>query len=546
MKRIGRIRPGAGWLALLPLSFLLLAYFYPLAHILQVSITWGALNLPAGWARALGFTFTQAVLSTLLTVIVGLPGAAALARYDFPARRLLSVLTGVPFVLPTVVVAAAFNAVLGPRSPLNALLVTLGLPTLDLRYSLVAILLAHIFYNLTLVIRFVGTFWESLDPRLEEAARMLGASRWRAWADVTLPLLAPALGAAALLTFIFCFTSFGVILILGGPRFATLEVEIYRQTVQYLNLPAAAVLALLQLGFTLGLTLAYTRLQAHLSRPLEFRRAETLRRPPRRWEAVALYAYLALLGLWIGLPLLTLVARSLSEGGRYYLALFENPRRALFYVPPVVAVRNSLSLGLATTGLALLLGLPAALALRQQRRGWLFDALLMLPLGTSAVTLGLGYLLSWNRPPLDLRGSPLLLWMAHTLVALPFVVRNLLPALNAIRPQLREAALILGAPPRRVFWDVDLPLIWRALLVGAMFAFTISLGEFSATVLLTRPDWPTIPVAIYRFLGLPGAANYGQAMAMSTLLMGVCTIAFIIGENLRPPSEVKGELGMEA
>jgi len=526
---------GRELLFLPPLLFLLLAYFYPLLRMLQVSAQWGALTWPAHLGRLIGFTAGQALLSTLLTLLLGLPGAAAFARYEFPGRRWLGLLTGVPFVLPTVVVAAAFNAVLGPRSPLNALLLTLGLPTLDLRYSLAAILMAHVFYNLTLVIRIVGTFWAGLDERLVEAARTLGASPLRAWVTVTLPLLLPALGAAALLTFIFCFTSFGVVLILGGPRFATLEVEIYRQTVQYLNLAAAAVLALIQLGFTLALTLIYTRLQGRLTRPLDLRQAEGLRRHPRRGEALALYAYLTLLLAGIGLPLLTLVLRSLAEGGQYYLALFENPRRSLFYVPPVTAVRNSLSLGLATTALALLLGLPAALALRQHQRGWLFDALLMLPLGTSAVTLGLGYLLSWNRPPLDLRGSPVLLGMAHTLVALPFVVRALLPALNAIRPALHEAAATLGAPPGRVFWDVDLPLSWRALLVGALFAFTISLGEFSATALLTRPDWPTIPIAIYRFLGLPGAANYGQAMAMATLLMAVCVLVFIVSEGLRPP-----------
>lgn len=536
MNKRRRFRPGAGWLALLPLAFLVPAYLYPLARILHVSLGWGALSMPAQAFRVMGFTLAQALLSTLLTLLLGLPGAAAFARYEFRARPLLSVLTGVPFVLPTIVVAAAFNAVLGPRSPLNTLLGALGLPALDLRYSLAAILLAHVFYNLTLVIRFVGTFWASLDPRLEEAARMLGASRVRAWFDVTLPLLMPALGAAALLTFIFCFTSFGVILILGGPRFATLEVEIYRQTVQYLNLPAAAVLALMQLGLTLGLTLAYTRLQTQLSRPLDWRRAGYVRRPPRGAETLLLYGYGVALVLFIGLPLATLVSRSLNENGRYYLALFENPRRSLFYVPPLMAVRNSLGLGLVTTGTALLLGVPAAIALRRQRRGWLLDALLMLPLGTSAVTLGLGYLLAWNRPPFDLRGSPVLLWMAHTLVALPFVIRNVLPALNAIRPHLREAAATLGASPWRVFWTIDLALAWRALLVGALFAFTISLGEFSATALLSRPDFPTIPVAIYRFLGLPGAANYGQAMAMASLLMLVCTAAFILAEHLRPPS----------
>jgi thiamine transport system permease protein len=157
----------------------------------------------------------------------------------------------------------------------------------------------------------------------------------------------------------------------------------------------------------------------------------------------------------------------------------------------------------------------------------------MLPLGTSAVTLGLGYIVALDEPPLNLRTSPLLVILAHTLVALPFVVRSVLPALRSIRPQLREAAAVMGASPWRVWREVDLPIVARAILVGAVFAFTVSMGEFGATSLIARPERPTMPVAIYRFLSRPGLVNYGQALAMSTLLMLVCTVGFLIIERFR-------------
>lgn len=532
---------------LLPaLLFLLIFYFYPLAAIFRASLGAG-IPLAAlverlatgGTLRLLGFTIGQAFASTALTLLVGLPGAYLFARYDFPGKALLNALTTVPFVLPTVVVAAAFTALIGPRSSLNALLMSaLGLerPPLDFRYTLGAILLAHVFYNTTLVLRLVGSFWANLDPRLAEAARTLGAPPWQVFWRVTLPLLRPALSAAALLVFIFCFTSFGVILILGGPRFATLEVAIYRQTVQFADLPLAAALALIQILCTLGLTLIYARLQVRLSRPLELRPAEsTLRRPHHPGELAFVIAGLTLVLGCLGLPLLTLAVRSLEGGAHFYTALAENPRGSIFYVPPLAALSNSLRFAAGTTGLALSLGLPAALALQRERRGWLVDALFMLPLGTSAVTLGLGYLIALGRPPLNLRGTPLLIICAHTLVALPFVVRSLLPALQAIRPALREAAATLGAPPFRVFVTVDLPIIWRALAVSAIFAFTVSMGEFGATSMIARPELPTLPIAIYRFLALPGALNYGQALAMSTLLMAVCAAGFIAIERLRPP-----------
>jgi thiamine transport system permease protein len=237
----------------------------------------------------------------------------------------------------------------------------------------------------------------------------------------------------------------------------------------------------------------------------------------------------------LALPLITLVVRSLSSGWRYYTALFENPRHGVFYVPPMAAVGNSVRVALMTTGLAVFLGLLTSIALFRQRRGWLVDALFMLPLGTSSVTLGLGYLLAMDRPPLALRGTELLIVLAHTLVALPFVIRSVLPAFQSIRPELREAAALLGASPLRVMGEVDLPIAWRALVVGAIFAFTISMGEFGATSMIARPELPTIPIAIYRFLSRPGAMNYGQALAMSTILMGVCVVGFVAIDRLRPP-----------
>jgi thiamine transport system permease protein len=157
----------------------------------------------------------------------------------------------------------------------------------------------------------------------------------------------------------------------------------------------------------------------------------------------------------------------------------------------------------------------------------------MLPLGTSAVTLGLGYIIALGRPPLNLLASPWLIPMAHALLAFPFVVRSLLPALRSLDPRLREAAHTLGASPIRVLREVDLPLLFPAMLVGAMFAFTVSIGEFGAALLLARPEYPTVPIVIYRFIGQPGATNYGQALALSTILMLVTTISFVLLERVR-------------
>ncbi|MCH7663073.1 MAG: ABC transporter permease subunit [Chloroflexi bacterium] len=208
----------------------------------------------------------------------------------------------------------------------------------------------------------------------------------------------------------------------------------------------------------------------------------------------------------------------------------------MFYAPPTTAILTSLGYAGVTVILALTLGLPAAWALAHHRKSpfnRLIDPILMLPLGTSAVTLGLGFIVALDQPPLDLRASPLLIPLAHTLVAFPFVVRSLTPALLSIHPQLGQAAAVLGAAPRQVFRHIDMPLIGRALLVAAAFAFTISLGEFGASALITRPEFPTIPVMIFRFLSQPGASNYGQALALSTILMLVTGAGILAIERWR-------------
>jgi thiamine transport system permease protein len=527
---------------ILPVLFLGIFFFYPLTEILQLSFSRVEGSILANFGEAirnpalgkvLKFTIWQAFLSTLLTLIVGLPAAYLFGKYNFKGKKFLRALTGVPFVMPTLVVAAGFYALLGPNGFANQVLMNvldMDTPPIQFINTFGAILTAHVFYNTTIVIRMVGDYWSRLDPRLENASQILGANRWQTLKEITLPLLSPAIIASALLVFIFDFTSFGVILVLGGPRFSSLEVEIYYQTISLFNLPLAATLSIIQIGFTLILTIIYTRLSARIHKPINLKGKQITQKPLRsnkqKWSARVL---ILVLMVFLVSPLAALGARSFSSYGDspaltldFYKALAENPRESLFYVPPSTALGVSLGYGLITVLLALLIGLPASLALAKKDLSFwdrILDPILMLPLGTSAVTLGLGFLVALDLPSLDLRTSPLLVPIAHTLVAFPFVVRSLTPALSSIQPSLREAAAVLGASPRQVWKEIDLPLVGRALLVAASFAFTISIGEFGASSLITRPEFPTVPVVIYRLLSRPGALNYGQAMALSTILM---------------------------
>jgi thiamine transport system permease protein len=321
-----------------------------------------------------------------------------------------------------------------------------------------------------------------------------------------------------------------------------------------LNLPLAAVLSIIQLLFTLLITIGYNRLSSHTEVAISPRsRALAARKPKRGLERVAVIVLVISLFTLLVSPLAALALRSVvkleadrGERGaiqrgftlQYYRELWVNRQGSLFYVPPIDAARNSLTFALIAIAIALVLGLLVAYALNQPSRlNHILDPLLMLPLGASAITLGLGFILVFNRPPFSEVTFPILLPIAHSLVALPFVVRTLSPALQSIPHSLRNAARVLGARPLRVWLEVDLPLLVPSILVAMIFALTISLGEFGATTFLTRPEYPTLPIAIYRYISQPGALNYGQALAMSTLLMLVCAGGILLIERLRPPGK---------
>jgi thiamine transport system permease protein len=505
--------------AAVPLAFLAVFFAWPLLAILERSLSSGdGPDLPLevltrrSTLEIAWFTLWQAAASTALTLVAALPLAWALARFSFRGRSLVEALVLVPFVLPTVVVATAFLAVLPD----------------GLERTVWAILLAHVFFNAAVVVRVVGAYWAAIDPRLDDAAATLGATPIQRHVRVTAPLLAPAVLSAASIVFLFCFTSFGVIVVLGGIRFATLEVEIYNQAARLFDLRAAAALALLQLAAVAATVLVSGRLE----RRLGGRRARPRPAPrpvgrERMRVGLVVGCSLALLAL----PPFALVVRSLRVGDGYALDHYASLADATpaLLVEPWHAVVNSLLFAGGAAAIALVIGIPAAVAVAGGRGG--LDAALMLPLGASAAMLGFGFLLAFDEPPLDLRSSAVIVPIAQALVAIPFVVRSLAPAVRALDNRLVEAAAVLGASPRQIRRRIVLPLLARPLAVAAGLAFAVALGEFGATVFVVRADWPTVPVAIFRFLGRPGADNVGTAMALSVVLMLMVIMVALAAER---------------
>ncbi|HDL85074.1 MAG TPA: iron ABC transporter permease [Candidatus Acetothermia bacterium] len=541
-----------GWyLALLALFGLLaLVFYYPLALVLSM-----AFKGPNGWSfsaiesvitdpyyvHLILFTVKQAAYSTLLSLGIGLVGAYILARYNFPGKRTIRSLTVIPFVLPAIVVALGFILFFGNSGYLNRTLMSLfGLPHPPFRilYSLVGIVLAHAFYNAPIVMRVVGASWEGLDPSIDEAAQSLGVGRWRRFIGITLPRLMPAILSSSALVFVFTFLSFPIVLTLGGARYATIEVGIYTLVRTLLDYNHGAALILVEIVISLSFTYLYLRTEGRMAIVTQGSR----RMPQRALFAlpvdagkvlIALYALL--MGVFFLGPIVSIIIDSLhsaqSWGIANYAQLVSQRYSPFLGTSPLATVRTSLIIGSLATLASLLVGMTIAFfVVRAKIIGrWAIEAALMAPLAVSSVAIGFALLRGLSGPPLRLGGTLVAIIIAHAVLIYPFVVRVLRPILEGLDVQLVEAARSLGSSRLHAFLDIELPLLRRGLLVAAVFAFALSMGEMSATIILIRPGLSTIPIAVY---GLLSARQFGAASAMAVVLIAVTAIAFISIDRL--------------
>lgn len=527
----------------LPLAFLVVFFGVPVAGMLQRGFfPHGDLDiggvLDALWrprvAEVVRFTVVSSSAATVLTLLLGVPSAYALHRLRFPGQGLLRGLVVAPFVLPTVVVGVAFRTLVGGGGPLGGLGLD-GTPA--------AIVAALVFFNVSVVVRTVGPWWEGLDRRREEAAAALGAGPVRVLATVTLPALGPAILSAASVVFLFSATAFGVVLTMGGLRYATVETEIYLLTTELLDLRSAAALCILQIVVVMVLLALVARAGAGRVRPVDRVAPRSARRRPALSDLPAL-AVTGLVVLLVVGPMTALVVRSFRPDGAWSLASYQalrSPDPTQGYVVPIgTALGISLRVAVDATLLAVLMGGTVAVLVTRRSRGRAlrrllatFDGVFMLPLGVSAVTVGFGMLVTLDRPPLDFRGSPWLVPVAQAMVALPLVVRVVVPALRGVDERQREAAAALGAGPLRVLWSVDRPAAWRPLLAATGFAFAVSLGEFGATSFLARPDTPTVPVMVYHLIAQPSRGSFGAALAAAVVLGLLTSLVMAVVERLR-------------
>ncbi len=551
--------------------FILLFLVYPLGRIMVPAFT------TSGGAFTLGpmidllsdhrslsiirFTVTQAAISTLLTLILAFPGAYLISRYRFPGRSALLSLTTVPFVLPPLVLGIGFISIFGTNGYLQSIvdLATgaLSLPSTDVRilYTKEAIVIAHVFLNFPLALRILNSRFNTLDGNLLDASRSLGAGPVRTFFMVLVPQMRYSLVSAASLVFTFCLLTFGVVVVVGGMANATIELEIYRQFTGIFDDSRAGALLAVEVFLVAISTGIYlwssqkTEEGSSISRGAGFKPNRAGSKRPLRTVMIILYASLLL--LFIVGPMAAVVHDSFVEEDdngedyttRWYSSILSRENDPTIGVSPMGAILNSLMFGFLTVVVSVPMAVMTAYAIdRKPFRGKrLLDGLLLFPLGVSTIALGLGMIKGFSQGWLDLTGTWIAVLVVHTMIAYPLGVRAVLSVKRSIPDDLVKASRTLGASRLGAFISIELPLLLPGILIASVFAFTISIGEFGATLMVSSPEYTTMPLALYKFIA--GGRDFGSATAYSTILMLV-TFTSILFMDLLARKTRKGEVGI--
>ena len=506
---------------------------------------WQILTAPSTF-RSLSFTLSQALVSSVLALLVGIPGAYLVAKYNFPGRRVLLALSAVPFCLPPVLVVLSFVLFYGRTGWLTKLLTllsqSLGFSNLGstngFLYGFWGLVFIHAFYNFPIVIQNVGKVWEQLPQSREEAARTLGAKRLEAFRVGTLPYLLPSILQSMSLIFLFCFFSFTIVLVFGSLEGSTLEVDIYRALSFNGDSQKALVLAAIQTCIALGIAWALARFGQGASAMMKDYGATRPRKRPKRFAVLFVVLYSAFIGVFFIGPLLALTLEAFtvtdSPGGTPRFG-FENfvrlTGRGYFQSENLLGLSLAHSLTVSTIAalLAIGIGLTVAMAVRRQKSSRFSTILTTLPMAISPVLTAFGWAIISGTISVTDRNlaNNAAMILAQSTIAWPFVAKSVIAALDGLGLQKYDAARTLGASPLKATIRVELGEIWPSILSAAAFAFSMTIGDSNIALVLGGGQ-ETLPVLIYRLIS---SYRFNEACAAGLILAFLTGIAFFFKEK---------------
>lgn len=493
-----------GLFSLLPLFFLLAVVLLPLQAMLQQT---DADSFRMVWQdeymrRLLGWTASQAAISSVLTLLLGVPVAWTVTRLQFSGRNWVLRLLMLPFVIPTLVAGVGILALFGAQ----------GLLWRGWEGTPWLLLYGNVFFNLPVMVRAGYQGLCQVPATRMYAAQTLGAGTWQRFVRIEIPQMLPWLAGGMCLVFLYCFSGFGLALLLGGEHYITLEVQIYQLIAYELDMAQAGVLVLWVLATTFLSAIIYAVLSRYSAQKAVIQMLPP-QLPTTGQKAGLVMALLLLLGC-CALPLLAVCWRALLAGSSWLVLLESTTWQA---------VLNTLGFTLMAIMLALLLGfLHAALA---KRLMWV-RSLTFLPFMVSPVCVSFGLLLCYP----GWTASLSMLICTYALLAYPFITKDVLAAWDSLPDSYTQAARTLGAGRMQVLLYVIVPLLRPALQRGLALAAATCIGEFAATLFLSRPEWQTLTTLIYHYLSTAGRDNYDRAMVLTLLLMLLTILIFALVE----------------
>ena len=526
----------SGWLALIPVFFLILVFFYPLFRIsidaffvdtLPTLATFPRILAELSIRRALTFTLTQAAISTVFSVTVGFPLGFILSRYLFPGKYLLKALLLLPFMTPPTIVVLGFILLYGPKGMFSSFIPQLKILSEGF-YSIIA---AHVFYNAPLAAYYVFSTLKRLGPEMEEASDSLGASPYMKFLKIFLPHSLPGLLSSSILIFLYCFTSFTIPLVLGGIRYRTLEVEIYSLYKVFFDHSGAAALSLIQflvLGFISFTYLKFFILRAERIEPgygEKLREIRVMDVPPVRRFLIIAYVFLMM--FFFLSPLAAVILRSFLDvyTGRFtvkpFSAVFSSTYNPYLGTSPLNSICNTLIFSFIAALLTVFNALLASL-----QRSAFYSTLVNTPLMVSSITLALGLYRAYGTNYLIYQHSWILIVLSYTVIALPLAHRIVSSGISRIPEEIFEAAKTLGSDDIDILLRIKLPLSWDGVFSAFLLSLALGMSEFAITLFLSRPEYSTMTVAMYRFMS---SRRFQEASCMGSLLLVLSGAIFYLG-----------------
>jgi len=526
-------------------AFLGLFILFPLTRIFYDAVTNEAGQFTLGnfqefftdsfYLRSFWRSMVLGVAAVLTTSVIGIAVAFLIVRYDFPYRKTFSYLTMLPMILPPLVGVLGFVFILGRAGTVNILLMDwFGLKQpINFMYGMHGVLLVETVHLFPLMTLSILDALAKVDPSLEEAAEGVGASGWRRFWTITLPLTTPGYISGALLVFIWTFADFITPLVVGvqdllAPQAYLNIMQFVDRRIFRMGIVISALLVVLAILFVIAAR-EYVAIKDYSS--LAYSKVERRKLGPfKRWLAVGL---LTLLMIVCVIPQVGVVFAAVGRGWaltpfpvNYTLEFFQ----AVSIETPKFIINSFLYAGLALV-LCLIVGVPMAwIMTRTQAPGRnTMDALTTLILAIPGTAIGIAYIRAFNFPlpfiDVPLTGMWVILPLVLAVRRLPYTVRGSYSSLLLVHPSMEEAAANVGATRLRTFRDITVPLVWKGILVGALFSFIMSIQEASATIFLTLGGWEMIPFGIFTFYI---AGSHSQAAALGVILIAVCALSLLV------------------